>query len=81
MKALVRAIAGEREDPSYSNQYHCLFHHPDIHQSGVAFDDNYYCSTCGRVWNPYDLIKDYYGCKTKQQVINKFKELLKKDSK
>lgn len=75
MRALVRVIAGNREDPKGSNKYHCLFHHPDIHPSGVAFDDNYYCSTCGRIWNPYDLIKDYYGCKTKQQVINKFKEL------
>ena len=75
MKALVRTIAGEREDPKGSNRYHCLFHYPDNHPSGVAFDDNYYCSTCGRIWNPYDLIKDYFNCKTKQQVINKFKEL------
>ena len=77
MKALVRAVAGEREDPKGSNKYHCLFHYPDNHPSGVAFDENYYCSTCGRIWNPHDLIKDYYNCKTKQQVINKFKELQK----
>ncbi len=78
MKSLVRTIAPEREDPKGSNKYHCLFHYPDAHPSGVAFDDNYYCSTCNRIWNPYDLIKQYYNCKTKQQVINKFKELQNK---
>ena len=64
-----------REDPEYSNVYHCPFHHPDKHPSGVAFEDNYWCSTCNQLWDPYDFLADIFDLKTKQEVMQKFNQI------
>lgn len=77
MRILARKVIGEREDPEYSNIYHCPFHLPDNHPSGVAFEDNYWCSTCNQLWGPYDFLADIFDLKTKQEVMQKFNQVYK----
>ena len=77
MRHLVRDVASESFVKSMSNYdiYNCPFH-ADSHHSAGCYEKRFFCSACGKSWNYYDFIAEYYGLDEPKEIMNEVKKHL-----
>lgn len=75
MRELVRSVASEYYVKSQSNYdiYNCPFH-DDNHHSCGCYEKRFHCSACGKSWNYYEFISEYFGLTEKDDIINEVKK-------
>lgn len=75
MRELVKDIASDYFVKSQSNYdiYNCPFHN-DTHHSCGCYKERFYCSACGKSWNYYDFISEYYNLSESKDIINELKK-------
>lgn len=77
MRDLVRDVASDYFVKSMGKYdiYLCPFH-SDTNHSAYCYEKIFGCASCGKSWNYYDFLKDYYGLTEKKDIINELKNHL-----
>ena len=75
MRELVKDVASDYFVKSMGNYdiYNCMFHHDEHHSCG-CYEKRFYCASCGKSWNYYEFISDYYGLTDAKDIINELKK-------
>ena len=75
MRHLVGNIASEHRVKSMQNYdiYNCPFHN-DNHHSAGCYEKRFYCSACGKSWNYYEFVAEYFDLEDKNDIINEVKK-------
>lgn len=75
MRELVKDVASGYFIKSMGNYdiYNCPFH-SDSHHSGGCYEKRFYCASCGKSWNYYDFISEFYNLSEPKDIINELKK-------
>ena len=75
MRHLVKDVASEHFVKKMTNYdiYNCPFH-ADSHHSAGCYEKRFYCASCGKSWNYYEFISEFYGLTESKDIITEVKK-------